>query len=198
MAEPTAAPKMSFQASLETRLRHWFSAYMRRGRHPATRAKRFMRFYPPLFFQRVVPLYIAPDYSLAHVKVKRSLLTINLNGAFFGGTIMAAIDPWYGVLLAQKAAHENLPIEVWVQEMSFHFHKVTRGSLYFTCAVSPVMWDEIRERLLSEGRFRYPIRFEIFGSEGYVCASGVQTLYLRNLQLYPRSTRPIPSKAVSL
>jgi acyl-coenzyme A thioesterase PaaI-like protein len=76
-----------------------------------------MRFYPPLFFQRVVPLYIAPDYSVAHIKVKRSLLTLNLNGSFFGGTIMGAIDPWYGVLIAQKAAHAGIPVEVWVQEM---------------------------------------------------------------------------------
>ena len=176
--------------SWETRLREALSAYMRSGPHPARRAQRFMQFYPPLFFQRVVPLYIAPDYSVAHIKVKRSLLTLNLNGAFFGGTIMSAIDPWYGVLLAQKAAHENIPVEVWVQEMSIRFHRATRGSLYFTCMVSPEMWAEIRRRLLEEGRFRYAIPFEIFGSEGYLCASGVQTLYLRNLHLHPRSTHP--------
>jgi acyl-coenzyme A thioesterase PaaI-like protein len=184
--------------SWENRLRRRLSAYMRKGPQPAQRAKLFMRFYPPLFFQRVVPLYVAPDYSVAHIKVKRSLLTINLNGSFFGGTIMAAIDPWYGMLIAQKAAHENIPVEVWVQEMNTYFHRATRGSLYFTCAISPEMWAEIRQRLLTEGRFRYPVAFEIFGSEGYLCASGVQTLYLRNLHLHPRLPHVIPARPVSL
>ena len=179
--------KHPLRSSWKSWLLQQLSAYMRKGPHPARRAKAFMRYYPPLFFQRVIPLYIAPDYSFAHVKVKRSLLTINLNGAFFGGTIMSAIDPWYGLLLAQKAAHENIPVEVWVQEMSIHFHRATRGSLYFTCFVPPEMWVEVRQRLLEEGRFRYPISFEIFGSEGYLCASGIQTLYLRNLRLHPRT-----------
>lgn len=184
--------------SWEGRLRRWLSAYMRRGPYSAKRTRRFLRLYPPLFFQRVVPLYLAPDYSLAYVKVKRSLLTINLNGSFFGGTIMSAIDPWYGLLIVQKAAHENIPVEVWVQEMNIHFHRATRGSLYFTCAIPPEMWAEIRRRLLTEGRFRYPVSFEIFGSEGYLCASGVQTLYLRNLHLHPRLPHVIPARPISL
>ncbi len=184
--------------SWEDRLRRWLSAYMRKGPQPAQRAKLFMRFYPPLFFQRVVPLYIAPDYSVAHIKVKRSLLTLNLNGSFFGGTIMGAIDPWYGVLLAQKAAHAGIPVEVWVQEMRIYFHRATRGSLYFTCTISEERWAEIQKRLLTEGRFRYPIPFEIFGSEGYLCASGVQTLYLRNLQLHPRPSRTEAAHSVLL
>lgn len=184
--------------SWEGRLRRWLSAYMRRGPYPAKRTRRFLRLYPPLFFQRVVPLYLAPNYSLAYVKVKRSLLTINLNGSFFGGTIMSAIDPWYGLLIVQKAAHENIPVEVWVQEMNIHFHRATRGSLYFTCAIPPEMWAEIRRRLLTEGRFRYPVSFEIFGSEGYLCTSGVQTLYLRNLHLHPRLPHVIPARPISL
>ncbi len=186
----TATPPLDHslpQRSWETRLRELLFAYMRSGAHPVRRTQRLMRFYPPLFFQRVIPLYIAPDYSVAHIKVRRSLLTLNLNGAFFGGTIMSAIDPWYGVLLAQKAAHEKIPVEVWVQEMFIRFHRATRGHLYFTCMVSPEMWAEVRRQLLEEGRFRYAIPFEIFGSEGYLCASGVQTLYLRNLHLHPRS-----------
>ncbi len=195
---PLPGGYLTQRLSWEGRLRRWLSAYMRRGPYPAKRTRRFLRFYPPLFFQRVVPLYLAPDYSLAHVKVKRSLLTVNLNGSFFGGTIMSAIDPWYGLLIVQKAAHENIPVEVWVQEMNIHFHRATRGSLYFTCAIPPEMWAEIRRRLLTEGRFRYPVSFEIFGSEGYLCASGVQTLYLRNLHLHPRLPHSIPARPISL
>jgi hypothetical protein len=60
------------------------------------------------------------------------------------------------------------------------------------------MWVEIRQRLLTEGRFRYPVAFEIFGSEGYLCASGVQMLYLRNLHLYPRLPHVIPARPISL
>ncbi len=186
-ALPSGHPLL--KRSWETRLRELLSAYIRRGGHSARRARRFMRYYPPLFFQRVIPLYIAPDYSAAHIKVKRSFLNMNMNGAFFGGTIMAAIDPWYGLLFMQKAAHEKIPVEVWVQDMTIYFHRATRGSLYFTCMVSPEMWAEVRQRLLEEGRFRYAVPFEIFGSEGHLCASGVQTLYLRNLQLHPRPTR---------
>ncbi len=171
---------------MSDRLRAWFLSYLRKGAHSASRLRRFMRYYPPLFFQRVILLYIAPDLSVLHVMMKRSFLTLNLNGAFFGGSIMAAIDPWYGLLIAQKAAREGIPVEVWVQDMHIHFTKATRGHLYFTCSLQPDTWATIRSQLLTEGRFRYTLPFEMFGSEGFTCARGTQTLYLRNLHLYPR------------
>lgn len=171
---------------MQAYLRAWLLRYLRKSTHPAARLRRFMKYYPPFFFQRVLPLYIAPDLSVAHVMMKRSLLTLNLNGSFFGGSIMAAIDPWYGLLIAQKAAREGIPVEIWVQELHIHFTKATKGHLYFTCSLPQKTWAELQSRLLTEGRFRYTLSFEIFGSEGFLCAKGTQTLYLRNLALYPR------------
>ena len=103
--------------SWENRLRRRLSAYMRKGPQPAQRAKLFMRFYPPLFFQRVVPLYIAPDYSVAHIKVKRSLLTINLNGSFSFSTNTPI------------ALSEAFPSSIFFRVFRQSFRRISRKSL---------------------------------------------------------------------
>ena len=163
--------------------------YLRQKPHSPRRLLRLIRWYPPLLFQRIVPIAISDDFLQIHVKVKKSLLNRNLNGSFFGGTILSAVDLWYGTLLWQKALHEGMPIEVWVESLEMRFVRASWGDLYITFHIAPEQWAEIRQQLLTEGKLRYAFSFQVYGSEGYLCAEGGQTLYLRNLAVRPR--RPV-------
>ena len=60
-----------------------------------------MRFYPPLFFQRVWVKSFAPGYRGVTVVIRKSIFNKNYNGTIFGGTSFAAVDPFYPVLFQQ-------------------------------------------------------------------------------------------------
>ena len=154
--------------------------------YPAEKVLRYLRWYPPFLAQGIVPLSISDDFSTAYVKIRKSLLNYNLNGAIFGGTILSAVDPWYGVLLWQKCLHEGIPLEVWVERLEIQFLRAGRGDMYLTCHIAPAVWAEIRTALLTEGKLRHTFSYVVYGVDGEVCAEGTQTLYLRNLRLRPR------------
>lgn len=168
------------------RLYRWFQKRIRFRTYSPRQLLRLLRWYPPIFFQRIIPLSISDDFLTIHVKVRRSLLTRNLNGTVFGGTLLSAADMWYGTLLWQKCLHEGIPLEVWVERLEMRFLKGSRGDVYLTCSISPETWEEIKKGLTTEGKVRHDFSFELYGSEGELCAVGSQTLYLRNLALRPR------------
>lgn len=174
-------------------LQRWLLRRLRPKPYPPKKLLRYMRIYPPLLFQRIIPLAISEDYLSVHVKVRRSLLNRNLNGSFFGGTILAAVDLWYGTLLWQKCLHAGIPLEVWVEELQIRFIKASRGDLYLTCSITPQQWTEIYQALTTEGKLRYSFSYQVYGTEGYLCVEGTQVLYLRNLALRPRKKNRAPS-----
>ncbi|MCX7605734.1 MAG: DUF4442 domain-containing protein [Bacteroidia bacterium] len=159
--------------------------------YPPRKLLRLLRWYPPFLFQRVIPLALSDDFLTVHVKVRRSLLTRNLWGSFFGGTILSAVDPWFGLLLWQKCFHEGIPLEVWVERMEIRFLRAGVQDLYFTCTITPTQWEEIAHQLRVEGKLRYTFSYQIYEKGGEMCAEGTQVLYLRNLARRPRQ-KPTP------
>ncbi|MDW8235380.1 MAG: hypothetical protein RMK98_02005 [Bacteroidia bacterium] len=158
-------------------------------RYPSNpqRFLRLMRYYPPFFIQRVIPLSISEDCLTLHVKIRRSLLTQNLWKSTFGGTLLAAIDPWYALLIWQRCRQENIPIEMWVERVELQFLRPGRADMYFTCHIPPEMWASIRSTLLSRSKGRYTFPIHIYLGEGTLCAQGEQTVYLRHPEWRPNT-----------
>ena len=63
--------------------------------------KWLLRFYPPLFFQRIWVVKFGEDFTWVEVKINKSILNINYNKTLFGGTIFSASDPFYAILFDQ-------------------------------------------------------------------------------------------------
>lgn len=167
-------------------LSRWIEKHFFSKPYSSRQLLRLLRWYPPIFFQRIVPLSLSEDFLTVHIKIRRSILTRNLNGAIYGGTLLSAVDMWYGTLLWQKCLHEGIPLEVWVERLEMQFLKAARGDVYATFSITPGQWAEIKHFLMTEGKGRYSFSFELYSSEGEMCAAGSQVLYLRNLQLRPR------------
>ncbi|MCS7297264.1 MAG: YiiD C-terminal domain-containing protein [Bacteroidia bacterium] len=173
------------------KLYHWLQKRIRSKTYSPRKLLRLLRLYPPLLFQRIIPLSISDDFLTIHVKVRPSLFTRNLNGTFFGGTLLSAVDMWYGTMLWQKCLREGIPLEVWVERLEMQFIRASRGALYLTCSIPPEQWAEIRQILTTEGKARYEFEFELYDTEGQLCAKGSQILYLRNLALRPRRSNSV-------
>ena len=71
--------------------------------------------------------YIAKDWREIHVKVPLSWQTRNYVGTIFGGSLYAAVDPFYMIMLIKSLGPEYV---VWDKAASIRFKRPGRETLF--------------------------------------------------------------------
>ena len=140
-----------------------------------------MRFYPPLFFQRIWVQKFDKDFMGVHVKIARSILNSNYNNSIFGGTIFSASDPFYALLFDQVLKRKGFKTRVWLKSASIQYLKPARTNLYFKIRLTEEDILEADTALKTVGKFVKAYPLEILNSKGELCASVVNEVYVRNL-----------------
>ena len=140
-----------------------------------------MRFYPPLFFQRIWVQKFDDDFKSCSVKISKSFLNKNYNGSIFGGTIYAATDPFYALLFDQLMQRKGFKIRVWLKSASIQYLKPGHSHLYFTIKLTDEMIAEAEEALKTVGKFVKAYPMEITNKKGELCATVMNEIYIRNL-----------------
>ncbi len=135
--------------------------------------------YPPLFFQRVRCASIGPGFRSCRMVVPKSLLTRNLNGTTFGGTIFSAADPVYALLYWQIFAREGLAVQVWLKSARAEYLKPAASRLALDFTLGDAEVDEARAALFRDGRFVRTYRTEARSGSGEVCALLDTEVYIR-------------------
>jgi len=138
-------------------------------------------FYPPLFFQRIWVKRFHQGFRGVDVKIYKSLFNKNYNGSIFGGTIYAATDPFFALLFDQLLQREGFKVRVWLKSASIQYLKPGRSALYFTVLITDEMLNEAIEALNTSGKFVRAYPMEIKNSEGEICATVMNEVYVRNL-----------------
>ncbi len=146
----------------------------------ANTLKWMLRFYPPLFFQRIWVVKFAEDFTSVEVKINKSLLNINHNKSIFGGTIFSASDPFYAILFDQILRIHGFETRVWLKSASIQYLKPGHGDLFFKITIHPNEIEEALKTLKAGEKFikAYPI--EIFNKKGELCALVNNEVYVRN------------------
>ena len=116
-----------------------------------------------------------------HVKIFKSFLNINYNSSIFGGTIFSASDPFYSLLFDQILQRRGFSCRVWLKSAEIRYLKPGRADLYFNIYLSEEDILEAETALRTVGKFvkAYPI--DILNSQGEICASVINEVYIRNL-----------------
>ena len=140
-----------------------------------------MRFYPPLFFQRIWVIKFDKGFTGVHVKISKSFLNVNYNRTIFGGTIFSASDPFFALLFDQILQRRGLKCRVWLRSAEIRYLKPGATNLYFTISLSEEQIKEAETILLTEGKFVKAYPMNIFSSEGLLCATVINEVYIRNL-----------------
>lgn len=140
-----------------------------------------MRFYPPLFFQRIWVIKFDKGFTGVHVKISKSFLNINYNRTIFGGTIFSASDPFFALLFDQVLQRRGLKCRVWLKSAEIKYLKPGKSSLYFTISLSEEQIIEAETTLNTVGKFIKAYPMNIFNSEGVLCATVINEIYIRNL-----------------
>jgi acyl-coenzyme A thioesterase PaaI-like protein len=120
--------------------------------------------------------YIADDYREMHVRLPLTWRTRNYVGTIFGGSMYAAIDPVYMIMLMKNLGPDYV---VWDKAASVRFRKPGRTTLYARFTLSSEELDAIRRDVASSGRIDRIYRVELTDKDGVVHAEVEKTIHIR-------------------
>jgi hypothetical protein len=144
--------------------------------------KWLMRLYPPLLFQRIWVVRFNKGFKGLRVKIKKSLFNKNYNGSIFGGTIFAAADPFYPVLLHQVLKPMGMQkLKVWSKSSQINFLKPALTDLNFEIIITDNDIDHALEILTVTGKYERSFPVNIYNKDGEICVSLINEVYIRNL-----------------
>jgi acyl-coenzyme A thioesterase PaaI-like protein len=121
-------------------------------------------------------MYIAPDFREIRVEVPLNLRTRNLVGTMFGGSMFAATDPVYMIMLIRSLGRDYI---VWDKGGSIRFLKPGRGTLHARFIVPEQETDTIKAALETQRSVDRLYTVELKNDEGIVCASIERVIYVR-------------------
>ena len=140
-----------------------------------------MRFYPPLFFQRIWVVRFEKGFTGARVKIIKSILNRNYNGSIFGGTIFTAADPFYPLLFHQLFTKKGYRVVAWSKSAEIQFLKAGLTDLYFDIKLDTNEIAEAEHILKTAGKYVKAHPIDIYNKNGEICVSLTNEVYLRNL-----------------
>lgn len=138
--------------------------------------QRFMRVWPPYLGAGIKPVYIAEDGSRSVVTHTPNLLTRNLVGTAFGGTMLAMTDPFFMFAGVYGLGKEYL---VWDVGVEAQFLKPGRGKITADMRVSDETWDLIQAKTANGEKYVHWFDVDITDEQGDVVAKIRRQVYFR-------------------
>lgn len=132
--------------------------------------------FPAYWFTGARVTYIAADFREIHVRLPLSMRTRNLVGTMFGGSMFAATDPIYMIMLIRLLGPDYV---VWDRSASIRFLKPGRGTLQARFLVPEAETDAIREALETQRSVNRVYTIELKSDDGTVHAVIERTVYVR-------------------
>ncbi len=120
--------------------------------------------------------YIAGDWREVRVKLPLNWATRNYVGTMFGGSLYAATDGQYMVMLMKLLGPGYV---VWDKGASIRYRKPCRTTVYATFAIPERETDAIRERLATEPKLDRLYQVDWSDAEGTVYATVESTIHIR-------------------
>ena len=120
--------------------------------------------------------YIASDWREARIKLPLNWRTRNYVGTIYGGSMYAAVDPIYMVMLIKILGPEYV---VWDKAASIHFKKPGTSTLSARFVVSDEEINAVKAALASAPSVERVYHVELVDAEGIVHAAIDKTVYIR-------------------
>jgi acyl-coenzyme A thioesterase PaaI-like protein len=139
---------------------------------------------------------ISDDFTRLRVRLKLNWRTRNLVGTIFGGSMYAAIDPFYMLMLMRILGSEYV---VWDKGCTIRFKRPARETLFADFHISDEMLAAVRQQvaLEGEGTFTWPLALK--GPSGTVYAEFDKVIYVARKNFYETKAqrRRLDAKALT-
>ncbi len=120
--------------------------------------------------------YIARDFREVRIKLPLSWQTRNYVGTIFGGSMYAAVDPVYMLMLIMNLGTQYV---VWDKSACIQFKKPGRATLFARFVLEEGELDAIRGALTHSHSVDRTYLVELRDREGMVHASVEKVVYIR-------------------
>src|SRR3954453_7356729 len=120
--------------------------------------------------------YIAGDWSEIRIELPLSWRTRNYVGTIFGGSMYAAVDPMYMVMLIRILGRGYV---VWDKAATIRFRKPGRTTLYATFRIDEAELEAIRAATADGKPVDRIYNVELVDAEGVVHAQVEKVIYVR-------------------
>jgi acyl-coenzyme A thioesterase PaaI-like protein len=122
--------------------------------------------------------YVASDFREVRVRLPLSWQTRNYVGTIFGGSMYAAVDPVYMLMLIKNLGREYI---VWDKSACITFRKPGRTGLYARFVIDQRELDEIRSALRQARHVDRVYHVDLADEQGAVHASVEKVVYVRRM-----------------
>jgi acyl-coenzyme A thioesterase PaaI-like protein len=120
--------------------------------------------------------YVRSDWREVHVRLPLNWRTRNYVGTIFGGSLYAAADPIYMIMLIKCLGPAYT---VWDKTATIRFKKPGRSTLYAKFLLEEAELDEIRRLLETAPSIDRVYVVELADAQGTVHATVEKTIYIR-------------------
>jgi acyl-coenzyme A thioesterase PaaI-like protein len=133
--------------------------------------------------------YLASDFSEVKVEVPLSRRTRNLVGTIFGGSLYAALDPIYMIMLMRLLGPDYL---VWDKAATIRFRKPGRSTLQATFRIEAAELEAIRSATAAGDPIDRTWEVQLIDGSGVVHVTMEKVIYicLRSAHRANRIVRP--------
>ncbi|MBO0938511.1 DUF4442 domain-containing protein [Fibrella sp. HMF5335] len=145
------------------------------------RFRTLMNWYPMYFGTGGKILFWSGDSREVHLRLRRNVWSYNYVGTIFGGSLFAASDPFYMLMLLQIMGPAYV---VWDKAASIKFRKPGRNTLYAKFLLTDELIDGIKADIAISGQTERVLPLTWTDAEGVVHAQLERTLYIADKAHY--------------
>lgn len=121
--------------------------------------------------------WVAPDYSEVRIKLPLNWRTRNLVGTTFGGSMYAAVDPFYMIMMIERLGPGYV---VWDKAASIRFKKPGKDTLYASFVLDDEEIGRVRQAARQADRsVDRTYQVDLVDRDGTVHATIEKVLYIR-------------------
>ncbi len=120
--------------------------------------------------------YIASDWREIRIKLPHNIQTNNYVGTIFGGSMYAAVDPFYMIMLIQNLGKDFV---VWDKAATIRFRKPGRATLYARFSLDEAELQTIREQSQTARSLDRVYRIDLLDAQGVLHAEIEKVIHIR-------------------
>jgi len=120
--------------------------------------------------------YISADWSELKLEIPHNWRTRNYVGTIFGGSLYAAVDPMYMIMLIQRLGPDYV---VWDKAATIQFKKPGKCKLYACFEITDEEVQFIQQELKKAKSMDRVYQLDITDLNGEVYAKVDKTIYIR-------------------
>ncbi|MFM9837989.1 MAG: DUF4442 domain-containing protein [Cyclobacteriaceae bacterium] len=148
--------------------------------------KTLMNWYPMYFGTGGKILFWAGDSTELHLRLRLNIWTYNYVGTIFGGSLFAASDPFYMLMLFKALGSKYV---VWDKSANIRFKKPGKTTLYAKYKITEEDFNRIKRAVAEKGETTHNFLIQWIDKDQIVHAEIERQCYVADKEFYKKKIK---------